>query len=312
MVDGIPVFALRFSQLTEVTSGVLASHRYNSEAPPEKHLSYTAQNVEISQMLLKILEASFPESKQRQLTLLDVGGGRGELAFLLSTTFDTAMIDVDLFSARVAQALQGGKLGFRVFCGDCSILPFESHSVDILIVKETAHHMAQPEPFFAELARVVRYDGIVLIVEFLQPALLSRRRTLRVDRMRQLGAAHHHFYLWDMTRSLRTLFGDTPVVQAVPWVFRSLFTKLGLSGIGESLGRAIERLPLALRLWLTIAGGGAVVLACRRPVAGNSQACSLNWNPEPMVDYPVELADVEPISEPVITNIRNRLVAQSR
>src|ERR1017187_6260397 len=118
MVDGIPVFAVRSNHLAEVTAGILASHRYNAETPADAHLAYTTHTLATYRTLRKIIDGSHPESKKRRLTILDVGGGRGELALLFAGRYDTAMIDVDLYSAQAAQVLQVGASHFRVLCGD--------------------------------------------------------------------------------------------------------------------------------------------------------------------------------------------------
>ena len=305
MVNGVPVFAVKSDQLTEVTAGLLASHRFNAEAPAGDHLAYTSHTLAICQILKNIIQDSFSESRLREVTLLDVGGGRGEVAGFFSDTFDSAMIDVDLFSARVALALQEGASRFHVFCGDCACLPIESHSVDVLIVKETAHHMADTESFFAEIARVVRLDGIVLIVERLESVLLNRQRALANDRMRQLGATHHHFLLRDLTRPLRKVFADTRVAHAGSTLFRKAFAKVGLPRIGRWIDRLLARLPVMLSFGATLAGGGTIVLTCRRPVVGKPLVGPVGSRAE-LVNYPIELADVEPMSEAVIKNIRDK------
>jgi ubiquinone/menaquinone biosynthesis C-methylase UbiE len=308
MVDGIPVFAVRSNQLAEVTAGIVASHRYNAEASADDHLAYTAHTVGVYETLRNIIEASHPEARQRRLTILDVGGGRGELSLLFAGSFNTAMIDVDLFSAQIARELQAGASCFRVLCGDCSYLPIESHSIDVVVAKETAHHMADPEGFWAELARVVRPDGLLVIVEGVQSRLVDRERSLARDRMRQLGATHHHFYLSDMTGPLKGMFAETRIAHVAPTVFGSVFARVGLPGLGKCMDGLLAHFPPILRLWATLIGGGTVVLICRRPSVDRSRSGPSKPNFTPVVEYPVELADVEPISGMVIKRIRRELL----
>jgi ubiquinone/menaquinone biosynthesis C-methylase UbiE len=307
MIDEIPVFAVRACQIAEITASILASHEYNLNAAAVDHLAYTDHTIAIHRELMRIIESAFSAERRSSLNVLDVGGGRGELAILLARNFDTTMIDVDLFSARAARAIQRHDSRLQVLCGDCSSLPIESGSVDVVITKETAHHMADPDSFFAELARVVRHDGLVLVVEGIQSAIVNRKKSLARDRMRQLGATHHHFLLWDVTRPLKRMFADTHIAYAAPALFTRSFAKIGLPGMGQAADRFLTDLPMMLRYVPLLAGGGSIVLASRQPIVGEPLQFTDNPQAQQVVDYPANLADVEMMPESLINSIRDRL-----
>jgi hypothetical protein len=178
----------------------------------------------------------------------------------------------------------------------------------VLIVKETAHHMFDAEAFFAELARVVRSDGILVVVEGVQCVLVNRERALARDRMRQLGATHHHFYLWDITRPLKRMFRETRVAHAVPTLFGSAFARVRLARLGTWMDHFLAQFPLFVRLGALVIGGGTVILTCRRPTVDGSLADPAETHMTPVVAYPVELAEVAPMSETVIKGIQNILL----
>lgn len=312
MVDYIPVFGVRSSQIAEVRAGVLASHRFNIEVPTESHLDYTAHTVKMYQTLKSIIDGCFPGPRQKRVSILDVGGGRGELALLFGKEFDTAMIDVDLFSAKTARVLQRGTSGFRVLCGDCSDLPIESQSVDVLISKETAHHMADPKLFFREMARVVQDEGLFIVVEPVQGLLANRKKSLANDRMRQLGATHHHFYLREIAGPLKRMFAEVRVVEAQPGPVAHIFGRFGLSGLGKLIDRIILRAPHVFQVGCLRLRGGSGLIVCRHPIAGRSQQDRAKKYDGSLVEYPVELASVEPIPEATIQGIQQMLLTEQK
>lgn len=306
MIDRIPVFAVGASHYQSVVAGVRASHEYNRTTSSEDHLAYTARTLEIYEVISKIIDHTFSGRSHRRLTVLDVGGGRGELAFLLANTFDVATIDVDLYSVRLAQRLQSDERRFQVLCGDCSRLPLESQSVDVVIEKDTAHHMSDPKAFLAEMARVMRPDGLALIIEGVESTLVNRRKALQQDRMRQLGAEHHHFLLRDIKRLSRELFHSAWAAHVEPALFQKVMARLGCPAFGRWIDGLAARLPI--RLLALGLGGGGVVFACRRPVDTSAKFQAFAAETMPMVEYPVDLVDTSPMADTVVENIQQMLL----
>lgn len=306
-VEDIPVFAVRSSQLDQLAAGVRASHLFNSEVAVQDHVDYTAHTLAIHRVLLELIERLAPQARQQRLKVLDVGGGRGELAFLFADRFDTAMIDIDLDSVIIARALQTTDRPFAVLCGDCSLLPLTADSADIVIAKETAHHMPDPPTFFAELARVAGRAGLVLVVEGIASSLADREQAAANDRMRQLGATHHHFILRDLSDMLSGIFDVSQIVWTQPQLFEKVLRRTGLPKLGERLDRLWHFLPRRVRLAALRVSGGPVVFACRGDARSERGAPSLA-PAETLVDYPVELREINPLSTSAIDHIRSTLL----
>jgi malonyl-CoA O-methyltransferase len=100
--------------------------------------------------------------------VLDIGTGTGEGALLLAREFPTARvrgIDLSEEMIRSAQAKVGldpeGRIAFRV--ADAASLPYEADSFDLVA------QLNMP-PFFAEVSRVLRPGGSVIVASSFGPA----------------------------------------------------------------------------------------------------------------------------------------------
>ncbi|MFQ5492358.1 MAG: class I SAM-dependent methyltransferase, partial [Phycisphaerae bacterium] len=104
----------------------------------------------------------------REWTVADVGTGTGYLLPLLSRRFDR-VIAVDSVPAMLE--LARARPGFRETCevefhpGDLSALPIEDCRVDLCLASLVLHHVASPASALAELARITKPGGRLLIIE---------------------------------------------------------------------------------------------------------------------------------------------------
>lgn len=127
----------------------------------------------------------------RDLTILDVGCGPGDLAAMLSERLPEARVcGVDLAPSMVELARQkatdDGRLGFEG--GDVADLPFESGSFDLVVSTLSLHHWPDPGAGFAEIARVLRPGGVALIYD-LRLVTLEAERLTEVARRAGLPAS---------------------------------------------------------------------------------------------------------------------------
>ena len=94
---------------------------------------------------------------------LDIACGEGYGANLLAETA-SKVIGVDCSEAAIAHAKEKYRrenLEFRV--GDCLAIPVESESIDLAVSFETIEHIAEHELMLAEIKRVLRQDGALVI-----------------------------------------------------------------------------------------------------------------------------------------------------
>ena len=99
---------------------------------------------------------------------LDVGTGAGALALALAPLVrEVVGLDPVPELLELARARAAPNTEFVV--GDGAALPFPNAAFDLTGTLRTLHHVARPERVVAELARVTRLGGRVLVVDQLAP-----------------------------------------------------------------------------------------------------------------------------------------------
>ncbi|HEY8774262.1 MAG TPA: methyltransferase domain-containing protein [Gaiellaceae bacterium] len=175
---------------------------------------------------------------------LDAGTGTGALAFALSPHV-REVVAVDREPELLAQArARAGPFPNVTFVeGDATRLELESASFDLAGCARTLHHVHRPELVVAELARLTRLGGQVLVIDQIAPAdpLVS----LDLDRFERARDSSHERLLADVDVRLlleandlvvtRTEFGEER---------RDLDRYLDLAGCaGEARARAAALAP---------------------------------------------------------------------
>ena len=100
--------------------------------------------------------------------ILDLGCGPGDLAVAMSRRLrDARIVGIDLSPSMLLwagrHATTDGRLRFIV--GDAADLPFDDASIDLVVSTLSLHHWTEPAEAFAEIARVLRPDGVALIYD---------------------------------------------------------------------------------------------------------------------------------------------------
>ncbi len=106
-----------------------------------------------------------PQGDERAL---DVGTGAGALAFALAPLV-REVVGLDPVPELLELARARARPNTEFVQGDGAALPFPDASFDLAGTHRTLHHVAQPERVVAELARVTRPAGHVLVVDQLAP-----------------------------------------------------------------------------------------------------------------------------------------------
>ena len=121
---------------------------------------------------------------------LDAGTGTGALAFALGPLVrEVVAVDVvpELLEQARTRASAHPNVAFRE--GDATALPFGDGEFDVAGSLRTLHHIPRPELAVAELARVTRPGGTILVVDQIAP--IDPLEALELDRFERARDPSH-------------------------------------------------------------------------------------------------------------------------
>ena len=173
---------------------------------------------------------------------LDAGAGTGALAFALAPLV-REVVAVELVPELIELGRRTAPANVEFVEGDLEKLGFERASFDLTGTLRTLHHVPRPELVLAELTRVTRPGGRVLVVDQVAPA--DPLEALAVDRFERARDPGHTRLLPDS--DLRQLFEANELVllrERRDVERRELAGYLDLADCqGDARGRALELAP---------------------------------------------------------------------
>lgn len=153
---------------------------------------------------------------------LEVGAGTGDDARAVAARYEAHVVGVDSSSTMVEEARRRGLADAHV--GDAHALPFEDASFDGAWADRTFQHLAEPETALAELVRVTRPCGKIVVadpdydtqvVDVPDQDLARRILRFRADHLLRNGTLAHRMGGLFLAAGLTDL-----AVEAVPVVLR--------------------------------------------------------------------------------------------
>jgi ubiquinone/menaquinone biosynthesis C-methylase UbiE len=100
---------------------------------------------------------------------LDVGTGAGALAIALAPLV-RSVVGVDIVPELLEEARRRAPENVELVEADATALPYERGSFDLVCTSRTLHHVPRPELVIAEMNRVLRPGGTMLVVDQLAPS----------------------------------------------------------------------------------------------------------------------------------------------
>lgn len=123
-----------------------------------RHLKVTGAYKILASILLPFFHSDKPEFIAGG-TLLDVGAGNGRyLVTMRSLGWNVQGVEMSDDGLKVCQSA-----GLNVHHGDLASAEFPSNSFDVVTVRHVIEHIASPLPFMAELARILKPGGKLII-----------------------------------------------------------------------------------------------------------------------------------------------------
>jgi ubiquinone/menaquinone biosynthesis C-methylase UbiE len=132
---------------------------------------------------------------------VDAGTGAGTLALALAPLV-REVVGVDIVPELLAAARRDAPANATFVEADATSLPFDAFSFDVAASRRTLHHVARPELVVAELARVTRPGGTIVVEDQIAP--VDPLAALELDRFERARDASHTRLLPDI--DLRHLF----------------------------------------------------------------------------------------------------------
>ena len=164
------------------------------------------QDAQAAELESRIVRFVAPTGDERAL---DSGTGTGALAFALAP-HAREVIGVDIVPELLEQARKrAGQVPNATFVeGDATALPFGYGEFDLAGTLRTFHHLARPELAMAELTRVTRSGGRVLVIDQIAP--VDPAAAAELNRFEQARDPTHTRTLADV--DLRGLFESNGLV----------------------------------------------------------------------------------------------------
>jgi SAM-dependent methyltransferase len=138
---------------------------------------------------------------------LDVGTGAGALALALASGV-REVVAVDIVPQLLEEARRRAPENMEVVEADGIALPFPADSFDLAGTLRTLHHVPRPELVIAELVRVTRPGGTILVVDQIAP--VDPLAALELNRFERARDASTTRILADV--DLRSLFDANGLV----------------------------------------------------------------------------------------------------
>ncbi|MDX6441214.1 MAG: hypothetical protein QOE43_943 [Gaiellaceae bacterium] len=156
------------------------------------------QDARAAELAERVQAFVLPQGDERAL---DVGCGAGALALALAPRV-REVIGVDRVQELLELARKRAPENAQFVEGDATSLPFDTASFDLAGTLRVLHHVRRPELVIAELARVTRPSGRVLVIDQLAP--IDPLEAYPVDRFERARDPSHTRLLPEI--DLRQLF----------------------------------------------------------------------------------------------------------
>lgn len=199
--------------------------------------------------------------------LIEVGAGFGRLASEYAGYGEVVLLDSSEVHVAAAREMLGADTHFSVVAGDAFALPYPDGHFDAAVCIRVLHHFEDPGPALAEIGRVVRPGG-VLVLEF------ANKRNLKSIARYALGRqAWSPFEAGPV--AYKALHFDHAPVSVRRWLRRAGFSIVRVRSASLfRLPGLSRRLPIPAMSWLearlqaplgAVTAGPSIFVLARRP-----------------------------------------------
>jgi SAM-dependent methyltransferase len=185
-----------------------------------------------------VLEAVAAAKPRR---VLEVGGGEGELAERIVNELGVELVGIDQSEGMVAEQRARG-IDARV--GDVQDLPFEDGEFDVALAAWMLYHVPDLDRGLAELARVLKPDGVLVAVtnsvEHLQELWDLAQRATRISQFTFRSdngeeVLRRHFAVVERRDAAGSVLMDDATIRGFGASWDALAPLVGMPPLGEPL-----------------------------------------------------------------------------
>ena len=106
------------------------------------------------------------------IKVLDIGGGTGSLAKeLISLGANVTILDPEINMTKIAKEKSNE---VKIINGYSDNIPIRDSSIDIVIMRDSFHHISKKEETLQECKRVLKKDGKIIIYEFDKKSFIGK------------------------------------------------------------------------------------------------------------------------------------------
>ncbi len=119
-----------------------------------------------NELIIKAIKDSYG------LKVLDIGGGTGSLAKeLISLGATVTILDPEINMTKIAKEKSKE---IKIINGYSDNIPLEDFSIDVIIMRDSFHHIIKKEETLQECKRVLKKDGRIIIYDFDKKSFIGK------------------------------------------------------------------------------------------------------------------------------------------
>lgn len=226
--EGVPAFGLRIYDKAERINEIKAENEWTFIANSiQEHCLSAKLSSQKGIELIKKIE-SYDEKKSHlhlRKNILDIGSGWGCFQAWQFAKRGYNVIAAELCPEFIfASDIVAKECFFERIITDCTLLPFNNESFDIIFCKETLHHIDNPSLLLDEMWRVCKANGSIMIKEPCvsllrnEPyiSLLRKLSIAKQDRAGSIGIKHHMHSADTYIKLIKNITTDTVIAREAP------------------------------------------------------------------------------------------------
>ena len=209
--DGVAIFGIKAENEEERLKEMNGENEWIFSANElQAHIDYARNSSLNGEKLIRKLKDR--TKKTQKLRVLDVGAGWGCLQSWQFAKYGFEVVAAEMCPEFILASDGVAKTFFERVVTDCTILPFNDCSFDIVFCKELIHHVGNPMDLLNEMWRVLSPNGLVVIRE---PCITSisriKKGLAQRDIASKVGITHYYYTYKDYISCMNRITSELEI-----------------------------------------------------------------------------------------------------